>query len=73
MQRVDGEIYTITTTPLGDKLKVKPYRGDFGIFKIGPGARDIKDISVQGSLSTETNVYWLWTNPGCDWRTEKKE
>jgi hypothetical protein len=55
MRQVDGKIYITTTTPLGDKLIVKPYQGDFGLFKIGPGTRDIKDISVQGSLSTETN------------------
>jgi hypothetical protein len=52
--RVDGEIYTISTTPLGDKLTVKPYRGDFGIFAVGPGARDVKEISMQGCLASET-------------------
>ncbi len=63
MQRIDGTIYTIGVTPLGDKLIVKPYRGDFGIFKIGPGNRDIKDISLQGSLSTESGGIAVGPDP----------
>jgi hypothetical protein len=56
MQRVDGQLYTISATPLGDKLTVRPYRGDFGLFKIGPGGRDIKDISLYGSLRSQTQA-----------------
>ena len=56
MQRVDGELYTIAASPLGDKLTVKPYRGDFGIFTVGPGGRKIeeKDIFISGSLRSKT-------------------
>jgi hypothetical protein len=54
LQRVDGELYSISASPLGDKLTVKPYRGDYGVFMVGPGKRDIKDISVQGSLRSKT-------------------
>ena len=32
-QRVDAELYTISATPLGDRLKVKPYRGDLGLLQ----------------------------------------
>ena len=35
--RVDGKIFTTRATPLGDKLIVEPYRGDFGVFSLGPG------------------------------------
>ena len=54
VQRVDGRLYTFSATPLGDKLTVKPYRGDFGIFKLGLGGRKIKDIGFSGSLQSET-------------------
>ncbi|MGO9114564.1 MAG: hypothetical protein ACLP9L_35560 [Thermoguttaceae bacterium] len=54
IQRVDGELYTISSTPLGDKLKVKPYRGDLGLLQIGPGGRTIKDMAFSGSLRSAT-------------------
>ena len=54
MQRIDNQLYTIAATPLGDKLIVKPYSGDFGVFRVGPGGRDIKEISLYGSFRSET-------------------
>ena len=54
MRRVDGQLYPLSTTPTGDKLFVKPYRGDYGVLEIGPGGRDIKEMSMQGSLRSET-------------------
>jgi hypothetical protein len=54
MRKVDGDLYSITASPLGDKLIVKPYRGDYGVFKIGPGGRDIKDLKCRGSLESKT-------------------
>ena len=56
MRLVDGTYYTTSTTPLGDKLVVKPYRGDLGILRIGPGGRDIDNLSIQGSLETKNTV-----------------
>jgi hypothetical protein len=53
MQRVDDQLYSLSATPLGDRLTVKPYRGDFGRFEIGPGGRKIKDLSFRGSFRTE--------------------
>ena len=35
---IDGKYFTIDTTPLGDKLFVKPYTGDIGTIRPGPGA-----------------------------------
>ncbi len=46
----DGEFYTLLATPPGDKLTVQIYRGPFGVFKVGPGDRKLKDISFQGSF-----------------------
>jgi hypothetical protein len=47
---VDGKFYSISATPLGDKLFVKAYSGELGTFKLGSSYRDIKDVAVQGSL-----------------------
>ncbi len=47
---IDGTYYTITATPTGDKLFVKPYAGKTGAFQIGPGARDLENLTVRGSL-----------------------
>jgi hypothetical protein len=63
MQQVDGQLYTITATPLGDKLTVTPYRGDFGVFEIGPGGRNIKDIALQGSLRSLTKAVGVGPEP----------
>ena len=59
MRQVDGELYVLTASPLGDKVTVKPYRGDFGVFKVGPGGRNIKpeDITIRGSLRSETTAF----------------
>jgi hypothetical protein len=61
--QIDGQLYTFSATPLGDKLIVKPYRGDYGILKIGPGGRDIKDLSISGSLRSENMDVGFGPNP----------
>jgi hypothetical protein len=47
---VGDKYYTIDATPIGDKLFVKPYAGELGTFKLGPGSREIKKMTVDGSL-----------------------
>ena len=59
----DGQLYTTSATPLGDKLTVKPYRGDFGVFSVGPGKRTIKDIVMHGSLAAELMAVELVADP----------
>ncbi|MGA2797354.1 MAG: hypothetical protein ABSE63_07250 [Thermoguttaceae bacterium] len=49
---VDGKYYTTSATPVGDKLFVKPYTGELGTLRIGPGPRDIKNFSAEGSLTS---------------------
>jgi hypothetical protein len=49
---VDGKYYTTSATPVGDKLFVKPYMGELGTLKIGPGSRDIKNFTAAGSLTS---------------------
>lgn len=54
MRRVDGQLYQLSTTPTGDKLLAKPYRGDYGVLEIGVGGRRLKELSMRGSLRSET-------------------
>ena len=53
MRWSDGKYYTTSTTPTGDKLIVKPYQGEFGLFEIGPGKRNLDKLSMSGSLRSE--------------------
>ncbi len=56
-QAMGGKYYRFATTPLGDKLFVRPYDGELGTFEVGPGGRNIQGVSIQGSLlSKETAV-----------------
>jgi hypothetical protein len=52
LREADGRIHTISTTPTGDRLIVRPYRGDYGVFAVGPGKRNIKDVYVAGSITS---------------------
>lgn len=58
MRQVDGKYYTTSTTPAGDKLFVRPYEGEFGVFEIGPGARDIQTekLGISGSLRSKSTA-----------------
>jgi hypothetical protein len=53
---VDGRYHTLSVTPLGDRITVKPYEGDLGIFKVGAGGREIKEMTVSGSLQSATGA-----------------
>lgn len=63
VQPVDGRLYVLSATPLGDKITVRPYRGDFGILKVGPGDRKIKDCVFGGSLASKTMMLRLRSDP----------
>lgn len=52
LRHVDGQYYSTLSTPLGDKLIVKPYRGDLGTLKVEAGKRDLKRVSMSGSLDS---------------------
>jgi hypothetical protein len=56
MRRFGDQFYTIAASPLGDKLTVTSYRGPFGLFKIGPGDRKLKDLGFAGSFRSETTA-----------------
>ena len=56
MHAIGGKYYSFATTPAGNKLLVRPYEGNFGTFEVGAGERDIQEIKMQGSLSSENTT-----------------
>ena len=51
-----GRLYTLSTTPTGDRISVKRYRGKFGLFEIGPGGRKVERAVFRGSLASPEAV-----------------
>jgi len=50
---INGQYYRFGSTATGDKLIVRPYDGEVGMFEIGAGGRDIQEMSARGSLSSK--------------------
>ncbi len=61
MHVFDGRLYQFSTTPLGDKLIVQPYKGDLGVLRIGAGGRKLDKATMRGSIGSQT--HWLATGP----------
>ena len=59
---IGGKHYRFATTPLGDKLIVRPYMGRLGVFEVGAGGRDIQDISITGSLRSKDTAVAIGGN-----------
>jgi len=55
LRHVGGRHYCISASPEGDMLTVRPYRGDYGVFEIGAGGRDITKLGMSGALVSETS------------------
>jgi hypothetical protein len=51
--KVKGRFYSFSASPTGDQLTVHPYRGELGTFEIGPGGREVKEMTIMGSLDGE--------------------
>jgi len=50
---IGGQYYRFAATPTGDKLFARLYEGALGTFEVGAGARDLQDVTIQGSLRSE--------------------
>ncbi|MBC8470317.1 MAG: hypothetical protein H8D56_12670 [Planctomycetes bacterium] len=50
MHLIGEKYYSFNITPNGDKLLVRHYEGEFGIFEVLAGGRNIQEIGMQGSL-----------------------
>jgi hypothetical protein len=75
MRRVDGKYYTTSVTPTGDQMTVKRYEGDFGTFRLGPAHRDLKKLSMRGSLRSATAAVAVGDfdhSPSADAEAEKE-
>jgi len=53
MHVIGGQYYRFAATPTGDKLFARLYEGALGTFEVGAGARDLQDVTIQGSLRSE--------------------
>jgi hypothetical protein len=40
----------------GKKIAARPYRGNFGVLKVGPGKRTLDKVEFQGSVNQEASV-----------------
>lgn len=58
LRPIDGTWYAFTSTPLGDRLIVREYGGDLGVFRADKGGRDLKEpVTMWGLLrGTDTGV-----------------
>jgi len=55
-QKIGRKHFFLSTTPTGDKLIIRQYKGAYGTFKMGSGNRDIRKAKFCGRLySTETD------------------
>jgi hypothetical protein len=59
LREADGQLYTISATPTGDKLTVAPYRGDFGQFEVGAGDGDVDRLGAVGSFVSDKALLTL--------------
>ena len=50
VREADGEFYSISASPTGDRLFVRPYSGDRGVLEVSAGKRDIKEMGLAGIL-----------------------
>jgi hypothetical protein len=59
IREVDGEFYTISATPSGDKLTVRPVGGDRGEFELSSGKKDVKPLGMIGILRVKNSMLLL--------------
>jgi len=55
--KLGEEYYQFSADLSGDRVFVKAYEGKFGVFKLGPGNRDIKEMTANGILMTKTHSF----------------
>jgi hypothetical protein len=53
IREANGDFYTISATPSGDKLTVRPYGGERGVLEVSKGKRDVKEVGLTGLLQAK--------------------
>ncbi len=71
MPEIDGQLYAFSSTPAGDALTVRPYRGDFGVFTIGAGGRKADKLAMRGLFLSDKDVFFA--APQYAWRDRLAE
>lgn len=57
MHRIGGTHWCFSPTPSGDTLRVRPYKGKYGTFRVSDGVRRIGRVRMNGVLwKTDTSV-----------------
>lgn len=56
MRCVNGQWYSFSASPAGDKLTVYKYAGEMGMLRFGPGNRDVKNVTGYGSLQSREHA-----------------
>lgn len=59
IREADGEFYTISASPAGDQLFVRPCDGDRGVLEVSAGKRDIKEMGLTGLLQCKGSMFVL--------------
>ncbi|MHC4402784.1 MAG: hypothetical protein ACYTG0_24235 [Planctomycetota bacterium] len=68
IRKIDDQHYTTSTTPLGDKIVVAPYRGDLGVLRIAVGGKSAHKLTVAGSIRSTSAVVGVGEFPESCWR-----
>jgi hypothetical protein len=75
IRQADGEFYKISATPSGDKLTVRPFGGERGVFELSAGKKDVKPLGMAGILRLGDSMLLLgdsgYPTPGERARTAK--
>ena len=59
IREANGEFYTISASPSGDRLFVRPFSGECGVLEVSAGKRDIKELGLVGILQFKGAIFPL--------------
>ena len=54
--KIGGKFYEFMLLENGDKIAGRPYKGEFGIIKVGKGGRELEKVEFRGSVHQAGNV-----------------
>jgi hypothetical protein len=56
---IDGHLYRFSATPAGDRITVSRYSGEFGVFELGAGGRQLPALFGSGVLESRDTALAL--------------
>jgi len=72
--KIDGKFFQFMLVEDGAKIAGRPYKGEYGVIKVGKGGRDIEKVEFNGSVDQAGGVsapigkikeYWTGAVPEC--------